>query len=190
MVSFSDNLFEPSHGERCRPDECKAACCPGGIWVDLLHVQRILDAADQIRPFLSEEYRGDEDAWFSDDEVEDPDFPSGIAIATAIVPRPGDPSRSGCIFLRADHLCGLQVASEALGLGWPGLKPYDCAVYPIATSDGVLQYDEETAAIHPGADCQRPRDTPVRPRYQVFRHEIELAIGQKGWQELADTDKP
>jgi hypothetical protein len=180
----SDNLLEPSHGERCLPEECRAACCPGGIWVDILHVQRILGVADAIRPYLSAEYRDNEDMWFGDEELDHDDFPSGLAIPTAIVPRPGDPERTGCVFLRTDHRCGLQVASEALGAGWPGLKPRDCAMYPITCSDGTVHYDEETTAANPHADCQRQRPTPPRPRYVVFRQEVELAIGRAGWQRL------
>lgn len=186
LPEASDNLLGLAHGERCLPEECQAACCPGGIWVDILHVQRILDAADQIRPYLAPEYSGDEDRWFSDDEMDHEDFPSGLAIATAIVPRPGNPQRTGCTFLRADHRCGLQVASEALDLGWPGLKPLDCALYPITRTAGTAHYDEETTAANPHADCQRPRPTPLRPRYQVFRQEVELAIGAAGWQRLEE----
>ena len=188
-IHTSDNLLTLAHGERCHPEECQAACCPGGIWVDILHVQRILDAADQIRPYLSPEYRQEEDRWFGEDEMDHEDFPSGLAIATAIVPRPGQPERTGCIFLRADHLCGLQVASEALHLGWPGLKPLDCALYPITRAAGVVHYDVETTADHPHSDCQRPRPTPPRPRYQVFRQELELAIGAAGWQRLDQSTK-
>lgn len=185
----SDNLLSLTHGERCVPEECQAACCPGGIWVDILHVQRILDAADQLRPYLAAEYAADEDRWFGEEEMDHEDFPSGLAIATAIVPRPGQPERTGCIFLRADHLCGLQVASEALQLGWPGLKPLDCALYPITRTAGLVHYDEETTADHPHADCQRARPTPPRPRYQVFRQELELAIGAEGWQRLETRAK-
>ncbi len=189
LPAAAANLLALAHGERCVPSECQAACCPGGIWVDILHVQRILDAADQIRPYLAPEYAGEEDAWFSEEEMDHEDFPSGLAIATAIVPRPGQPTRTGCIFLRADHLCGLQVASEALSLGWPGLKPLDCALYPITRSAGTALYDEETTADNPHADCQRPRSTPLRPRYQVFRQEVELAIGAAGWQHLDQRAK-
>lgn len=184
-LRINDNLFAAAHGERCLPEECRAACCPGGIWVDILHVQRILAATDAIRPHLAPEH-GNEDEWFGDEELDHADFPSGLAIPTAVKPRAGEPTRTGCVFLRADHRCGLQVASEVLGLAWPGLKPFDCATYPLSRSEGELAYDSETTAAHPHADCQQARTTPPRPRYVVFRQEVELAIGCAGWQRLHD----
>ncbi len=175
----AENLLAPSHGEHCAAGECQAACCVGGIWVDLLEVQRILDHAEALRPFLAPAYAADEDLWFEDEDFLHADFPSGVALATRTVPRAADATQDGCIFLRADHLCALHVASDALGLGWPGLKPFECATYPIRRSEGVVGYDEETTAANPQADCQR-RGTGSRSRHLVFRQEIELAIGQKG----------
>lgn len=187
-LQVSDNLLEPALGEHCGPGECQAACCVGGIWVDLLEVQRILDHAEALRPFMAPQYAGNEDLWFEDEDHEHADFPSGVAVPTRTVPRPADPEQDGCIFLRADHLCALHVASDALGLGWPGLKPFECATYPIRRSEGVVGYDEETAVAHPHADCQR-HGTGTRPRFQVFKTEIELAIGQKAWATLVERAK-
>ncbi len=184
----SDNLLELSHGEHCAAGACQAACCVGGIWVDLLEVQRILDHAEALRPYLAPQYAGNEDLWFEDEDFLHADFPSGVALATRTVPRAADATQDGCIFLRADHLCALHVASDALALGWPGLKPFECATYPIRQSEGVVGYDEETAAANPHADCQRQGGEP-RPRFLVFKTEIELAIGQKAWQTLADRAK-
>ncbi len=187
-VTVSDNLLELSLGEHCGPGECRAACCVGGIWVDLLEVQRILDHAEVLRFFLAPQYAANEDLWFEDEDFLHADFPSGVALATRTVPRAADAAQDGCIFLRADHLCALHVASDALALGWPGLKPFECATYPIRRSEGVVAYDEETTAAHPHADCQR-HGTPQRPRFLVFKTEIELAIGQKAWKTLADRAK-
>jgi hypothetical protein len=188
-VTVSSNLLAPSHGEHCVKGECQAACCVGGIWVDLLEVQHILDHAEALRPFLAPEYAANEDLWFEDEDFLHTDFPSGVALATRTVPRVANPQQDGCIFLRADHLCALHVASDALGLGWPGLKPFECATYPIRRSEGVIGYDEETTAANPHADCQRPVAGPPRARLHVFRTEIELAIGQKAWQLLTDRAK-
>lgn len=185
-IRLDRSLWRPARGERCVLTECRGACCVDGIWVDVGHVQRILAHADAIAPHLSDEYRGDPDRWFGDDTWEHNDFPSGIGIPTATGPRPGDPARNGCVFLRTDHGCGLQVASEALGLGWPGLKPFDCATYPILRSEGELVFDEKSPDGPEGADCQRalePGSNPV-PRYEVFRLEVELAIGRAGYAQV------
>jgi hypothetical protein len=77
-----------------------------------------------------------------------------------------------------DHLCALQVTSERLGLGWPGLKPLDCALYPLTIEAGMVRYDEATTAANPHATCQRPQVGQVRrPRSAVFASELDLAIG-------------
>lgn len=182
-VTFHPNLFRPARGERCLLDGCRGACCVNGIWVDLWHAQRILQNALTIQPFLAPEYQNP-DEWFTTDELESDDFPSGLGISTAVGPRPGDPARQGCVFLRPDHTCGLQVASVSMGFGYPGLKPVDCAMYPLLVSEGVLQVDEQSPGNLGGADCQRECDGPKRPMYQVFREEIELAIGKDGWLEV------
>src|SRR5205823_4276090 len=100
----------------------QAACCVGGIWVDLLQVQDILEHAEAIKPFMAPEYAQNEDLWFEDEDYESADFPSGIALATRTVPRVAKPEIDGCIFLRADHLCALHVATDALKMAAPGLK--------------------------------------------------------------------
>jgi hypothetical protein len=186
-LTVADNCFETARGERCILEECRGACCQNGIWVDVAHVQRILAEAPRIQPFLSPEYRDQIDNWFGEEVMEHADFPSGIGIPTAVGPRPGDPSRDGCVFLRDDHKCGLQVASLALGLGYPGLKPFDCASFPVLRSEGELLMDDQSPGQLGGADCQRPSRAPLQPRYVVFREEVELSIGRAGW-DLLDAE--
>ena len=177
-----------ARGQPCRLDQCGAACCVGGIWIDVGHVQTILDVATQVAAHMDADRR-DPGQWFTDEVVEHCDFPSGIATATAVRPRPGQPDRPGCVFVRADHTCALQVAGHSLGLGWPGLKPFDCATFPVLMSEGSLRWDRQSASRAHGADCQIPRprepalpDQP--PFFRVFRREIELAIGRAGYATL------
>lgn len=146
-----------------------------GIWVDLHHVQRILDSAAVVRPFMAAAYAADEDRWFGDETLETSDFPSGLGLPTAVGPRADGSGRQGCVFVRADHKCALQMASEAQGLPFPGLKPFDCATYPILRSDGVVQVDCESARHHPGADCQQGGATQRQMR-DVFAEEIALCL--------------
>ena len=181
-LRVDDNLLEPVTGPTCAPGACGAACCVGGIWVDLLAVQRILDHADDIRPFMAPTYAADEDLWFADVDHAHADFPSGVALETTIAPRVATPGEDGCIFLDDHHLCAIELASNHLGLPWPGLKPLECALYPLRQADGVLAYDETTTAEHPGATCQRPGQAGVTgARHEVFRRSVELAIGRAGW---------
>ena len=168
------NLRSVARGERCDLNVCGGACCVNGIWVDVGHVQRILDAADTIRPFMATRYAADEDRWFADDTLHSPDFPSGVGVPTAVGERDQQPGRQGCIFVRADHKCALQLASVQLNLPGHGLKPFDCATYPILRSDGVIQADKKSARAHPAGDCQRGGPT-TRTWGEVFAEEVALA---------------
>ena len=173
------SLFRPARGTPCTVDDCGAACCVGGIWLDVGHVQKILDQADAVAQLLPPDRR-DPDHWFSDEVVAHADFPSGLGTATQVGPRPDGSGRQGCVFVRADHLCALQLAGEQLGMAWPGLKPFDCATYPVLLSEGTLRWDLASARKHHGVDCQQPHpDQP--PFFRVFRREIELAIGREGF---------
>ena len=42
--------------------------------MDLLHVQHILDHAEQIRPFMALEYAANEDLWFAEPSHQHADF--------------------------------------------------------------------------------------------------------------------
>lgn len=187
------NLLKPARAAPCDLQVCGGACCVGGIWLDVLHVQKILDAEAQVAAWLPAERR-DPDQWFSDEVVEHPDFPSGVGTATAVLPRLDGSGRQACVFALADHRCALECAGMAAGMAWPGLKPFDCATYPVLRSEGELRRDTESARH--GADCQGPRPKPGTPKaqgpaqppfYAVFRREIELSIGAEGYSLLHKT---
>jgi hypothetical protein len=183
MTSFLPNetLFSRSRGPRCTLSVCKGACCRNGAWVDSLHVDKILGSAKKIREFLPPE-RHDALQWF-DEEREDSDMPSGVATGTATVSDPEDASREMCVFLRpGDYFCALQLASEAQGLAYPGLKPMDCALYPLLRSEGELGLDLWSPEELAGADCQQEGSTA--PIAGVFADELRLALGEEGYQLL------
>lgn len=169
------SLAALADGDQCRDGQCEAACCPGGLVVDLAHVQRIYAAVEQIRPYVAEPYRQRDDLWFDDDPQEDPDLPSGVGLPTTIAPRVAKPDHDGCVFLRHDHLCALQVASEAHGQGWPGWKPFDCAIYPLRRGGERIWHDVEAAIDCPGGHCEHTPASVRRPRGVVFAQELRLA---------------
>ncbi len=183
-LRLSRSLTEPARGAVCRLEICGGGCCGGGIWVDVLQVQRILAHGDAIAALLAAERR-DPDAWFSDEVMDHRDFPSGVGTATAVGPRPDGSGREGCVFLLADNCCALQRVSEAQGMAWPGLKPFDCATFPILRSEGAVLWDRRTAEAIPGdADCKRPASGDGPPLISVFVAEAELAIGRRGIERL------
>lgn len=187
-LTLHPNLLRQARGERCILTECKAACCVNGIWVDVGHVQRILGAAALIKPYVAEQYRN-EDSWFGEELMEHADFPSGLGIPTQTGVMDGHPERSACVLLRRDYKCSLQMASLEHGLGYPGLKPFDCASYPILRSEGILQVDEASPAELGGADCQRPCAGEPQRMFEVFREEVELSLNAEGLAALDEAAK-
>jgi hypothetical protein len=169
--------------QRCAVVECQAACCTGGVWVDARLAARILESAAPIKAFLPPE-RHDEANWFSDGQP-DENFPLGFERGTTTVDDPQRPGQTCCVFLRPDRKCALQVASNAHGLGWPGLKPFFCAIYPLYVDGDVLTMDDETPLDFPGGGCQQPALEP-RPMYQIYREEAILILGEAGYRELCE----
>ena len=174
-------LLDEVQAERCMLHECLGACCSGGVWVDQDQVAAILPHVEAIKANLPADRRNP-DTWFSGPE-EDEDFPSGTAIGTDIVDDPLRPGRTCCVFLRPDRRCALQVTSQQLGLEWPGLKPFYCALYPLYLSGGELTLDDETPELFEGATCSR-FSGEKKPIYQTYAAEIKLVLGEEGYREL------
>ena len=180
-LTMDESLFQTSRGERCVLSECRAACCQNGAWMDEGHAEKIMRYKAQIKALLPED-RHDHHQWF-DEEREDHDFPSGVGLSCVSVEDPNDASRGACVFLMTNYHCSLQTLSEELKLGYPGLKPIDCALYPILRSGGNLALDRWSPEALEGADCQREK-APARPIDEVFEVELRLALGDDGLIEL------
>lgn len=175
-------LFTEVNAQRCLLDECKGACCSGGVWVDQEAVAALVPHVEAIKANMPEDRR-DPDTWFSAPSP-DEDFPSGIAIGTNIVDDPvRTDDRTCCIFMRHDRRCAIQVTNQQLGREWPGLKPFYCALYPIFLSKGVLSYDDETPLVFEDATCQR-FCAEKQPLYKIYQEEIEMVLGAEGYAEL------
>ena len=182
-IRIDPGVLKPAAWQRCAIVECQAACCTGGVWLDADHIPRILEHAETVKQSLPPD-RHDTATWFSEVE-EDADFPSGRSTGTNTAEDPQRPGKTCCVFLRHDRKCALQVASNALGLGWPGLKPYYCAIYPLYVSGQVMSLDEETLLDFEGGGCQRPH-TESRPIFQIYREEAILILGEDGYRQLCD----
>ena len=174
-------LLEEVYAERCVLHECLGACCTGGAWLDVEQLKTIVPHVAVIKTNLPEDRR-DPNAWFSAPES-DEDSPAGVIVGTNVVGDPRRPDKTCCVFLRPDRLCALQVTSQQLGLAYPGLKPLFCALYPLHIRDQEIVVDHETAQSFGGAVCQRACATP-QPLYEVFRAELELVLGEEGFEEL------
>lgn len=184
-IEIHASLLGRASGPRCDLSSCQASCCRNGVFMDSEHADRVMKYQRQIAALLPEERR-DPLTWF-DAEIDDPDFPSGSAVGAVALPDRVDPARTSCVFLLDSRRCALQVLSGELGLGYPGLKPLDCALYPILLSRGALQFDRWSPAELEGADCQRPATGEAPRVVEVFEGELRLALGDEGYQQLRDA---
>ena len=176
-------LLQRDKVRRCALGECQAACCTGGVWLNPEEVPRILEWAEIIKSYLPRE-RHDESKWF---ELGGPDprFPEGYEVGTTAVDDSARPGQTCCVFLRPDRICALQLASKEHGQGWPGLKPFYCALYPLYLEDGVLTFDDVTPLDFEDSGCRRPA-CEARPLYTIYREEAILVLGEDGYQELCE----
>ena len=175
------DLLEEVPTERCVLHECLGACCTGGAWLDVEQLKTIVPYAEDIKANLPEDRR-DPNAWFSAPAA-DEDAPEGAVVGTNVVDDVRRPGETCCIFLRPDHLCALQVTSQQLRLGYPGLKPLFCALYPLQVRGDELSIDHETAGNFGGANCQRACANK-QPLYRVFKDEVVLVLGEEGYRKL------
>jgi hypothetical protein len=160
---------------KCSEIQCLAACCSDGVWLLDNEAPRILEWADEIKACLPPD-RHDESKWFEQGKEE---------MGTIPVNDPVRPNDTCCVFLQPDRKCALQVVSSANNLGWPGIKPFYCTLYPLYTEDHTLLLDNITHLNVNGAMCRAEK--PLRLEiYKLFPEEITLVLGKDGYQQLCD----
>jgi len=189
-IQIHPDLLKEARIQRCAIVECQAACCSGGVWLDPPEHPRILEWAESIKKHIPPE-RHDTATWFETGDP-DPAYPDGYEIGTNSLDDPAVPGKTCCVFLRPDRICALQLVSDQNHLGWPGLKPFFCALYPLYIEDNLLSLDTETPVILEGGGCQR-ECADARPIYRIYAEETRLVLGDDGYQELcarAQTVKP
>ena len=158
---------------RCAEAKCKTACCSAGVWLKDEEGPRILKWAGAVKECLPTE-RHDESKWLDR---------RGLEMGTTTVEDPLRPGKTCCVFLQPDRKCALHVVSQTNHLGWPGLKPYYCAIYPLYFEAGVLSMDDNT--LH-DSDCTSSHKTAPNnlAMYDVYRDEAILVLGENGYREL------
>lgn len=113
------------------------ACCQYGADIDLSERDGVLAHADEIRALLRTDAR--DAPWFTDEVVEDPDFPSGRHVRTATF-------GGGCVFLQHD-LRGCAIHRAAVEGGWElrGIKPHVCRLFPLTYESDALVLSDDYA---------------------------------------------
>lgn len=170
-------LLEATFTNGCSMRNCNAACCRDGVMADLAERDKILGHADTIARYMDPDQVRDTKLWFDHTIESDSDYPSGKAVGTRANER-------GCVFLKHDGRCVLQVTAE--GERWPSqaLKPFYCFAFPITIESGVLTVDDpeftnrtECCSVIPGGS-----NTVL----DVCRGELEFVLGKEGLQEFID----
>ena len=132
------------HRCRCREEGNRVladACCRYGVDLGLTERRAIEARADEIAAVLDPAWRTPA-LWFdTSDPEEDPDFPAGVVIRTAVQ---GIAEDSGCVFLAHDARgCALHRAAIAGGFDPAEIKPAVCRLYPLTFGEGTLQRSED-----------------------------------------------
>lgn len=167
--------------QACTIGQCTAVCCSTGVWLKTEEVPRILEWGEAIKAYLPPD-RHDESKWFLSSKPDD-DQPAELGTSTV-----ADPLRSGktcCVFLQTNRKCALHIASQVNNLGWPGLKPYFCAIYPLFFEEGELSVDDSPLDSE-SASCRRFTNG-VGAIYEMYRDEAILILGEEGYRELCES---
>ncbi len=172
MKRFSQRLSDFVMLERCGWPACEAACCYGGAWLDEAEVADLRQQATRLAPHLPP-HAADPRDWLDGRREPDRHSLTGFVLHTRVVEAPGHYQDTACVFLRADHKCGLQVAGEASGQGGWRFKPFYCILHPLDLDEAghiTLDADEALLAEEPGS-CLRAAAKPQRVD-EIFAEEL------------------
>jgi len=173
-------VFEPTYDGACSMGHCNAHCCRDGVFLDPADKQKILDHADLVIRHMDPHQVKNPDEWFEEEEVHDPDFPSGVCAGTKALDY-------GCVFLNTRGHCVLQAAAMAAGMPKFELKPFYCVAFPLTISEGVLTVEDGSFTNRP--QCCAPGGNPTLAPMDVCREELEFMIGPAGLDECDDIRK-
>ncbi|MBN2046200.1 MAG: hypothetical protein JW750_00030 [Anaerolineaceae bacterium] len=178
-------LFKSEAIERCCLDQCKAACCLHGVWVDSIQARDILNHAELIQPHMPEKDR-DPLFWFDGRSDQDNQSLSGEVIHSTVLPAPDHYGGTSCVFLRGwDHKCALQVAADANQLHPWRFKPFYCILHPLDLDPSghiTLESDLDLLLQEKGS-CLRP-SRKTTPLIDTFQPELEYLLGSRAYEAL------
>jgi hypothetical protein len=181
-LTISPRMFIPETLQRCQLYECHGACCAFGVWIDLLEKERIIEYAEIVQSCMdrTKYNRGD---WFLEEIEEDSFTLSGKVIHTRLVSRNLPFKRRTCIFLRTDHKCALQVASEKSGKHPWFLKPFYCVLHPLDLNDnGQVTLDYTNIILQEVKSCLRYSERLNAP-IEIFEDELRFLLGDSKYLE-------
>lgn len=181
--SINPRMLQSEPMQRCRLHQCRGACCLYGVWMDEQEWQKILAAADDIRPWMPPDAQ-DEQNWVDERRDSDPFAPSGKVIHSRVLRRAWHYGRTACIFLRRDYKCALQAAAAAAGLHPWQYKPFYCILHPLDLDEqGRITVDETALLLAEAGSCLIPADQPI-PLKETFEEELRYFLGDETYEQL------
>lgn len=152
---------------------CPGECCHYGVFADLKEYHTILSIKDKVIENMDETQSKNVDEWF-EEQAEDDDFESGIAIGTEVI-------NNKCTFLDKNGLCTLQKIALMEGEYKWKYKPLYCILFPLTTFEGALTIDTEHIERLPF--CNVDPNTRLT-MFEACEEELKYFLGEEGFAEL------
>jgi hypothetical protein len=173
---LSARMFRKESLIRCVLNNCHGTCCSYGVWIDLHEKEKILENSDVIITSM-DNFTESFENWFEETPERDLYTESGWVIHSKLIQRSKPFYRNTCIFIRDDHKCALQVASEKLGKHPWTLKPFYCILHPMdLNTDGEITLDETEIILKEPKSCLRPSTKSYAP-IEIFEEELRYLLG-------------
>ena len=180
---INSRLLKSEPLRRCRLDECHAACCLHGAWVDQFEIKDILSHAEMISPHMPVVV-ADSGNWFDERSEPDPYAISGEVGHTTVLAAPDHYGDTACIFLRSDYKCALQVAANEGQLHPWRFKPFYCILHPLDLDErGRITLDRTDRMLSEPGSCLRPAQHPI-PLVETFAEELRYLLGEENYRGL------
>jgi len=148
---------------RASLSRCDATCCKGGVALSVAERDAILRQRGAVAEAMEASPRPGvprrAGEWFSRRTRRDPDFLEGRSLDTRVV-------EGACVFLRADGLCAVHVASENVTKHPYALKPAYCILFPLCVEKGKLDVCRGSYTRKP--DCCSPVRSGTRTPLALF----------------------
>lgn len=188
-MEINPKLLNAEFMQRCKLKNCKAACCLYGVWIDKQEAERIMENAAEILPYMPDDRR-EPAQWLDGRKDQDPFTISGQVVHSAVMDNPKHYGGTECVFLRKDHKCALQVASEAAGHHPWYFKPFYCILHPLdLDEEGRITIDETELLLEEQGSCLRPSRTPI-PLIITFEEELLYFLGKEKYHQLLEQIQP
>lgn len=168
-------MFSATFEHACSMQNCNASCCQHGVMIDVTERDNILRYVDVIHRYMDDDQTRDPQKWFEKEDASDGDYPSGRAVGT-------EANDQGCLFLKKDGRCVLQVAAVDERMPVQALKPFYCFAFPITIDSGVLTIDDPEFTNRPQCCSMVPGGS--QSVIDVCQFELEFVLGREGLKEL------